>query len=348
MDRVAIIPARDRATLFREASNRPPHILPQFIEKDFWVCWTLHRLFDVIEFRPHLIFKGGTSLSKVYHVINRFSEDVDLSLSRRDLGFADDHDPEQADISRKEAKRRLEKLVEACQTTVREKLMPSLRDDFRAVLGDEGWSVEMDAMDPQTVLFTYPVSNVSEGMAYVRPVIRLEMGARSDDWPVENAGIKPYAAEIFPEVFATSSACVRTLAAERTFWEKATLLHAEAHRPPDKPDRERHARHYYDMAQLAGHPLGASALGHFDLLERVIAHKTFFFASSWAHYEAARPGTFRLLPDNVARLEGLRHDYEDMKSMIYGDAPSWDQIMGTLQSLEHRINHCQGVAKHSS
>lgn len=206
----------------------------------------------------------------------------------------------------------------------------------------------MDDMDPQTILFTYPTSDLSEGLGYVRPVIRLEMGARSDDWPAEDAEIKPYAAEIFPELFETSSACVRTLAAERTFWEKATLLHAEAHRPLDKPNRERHARHYYDLAQLAGHPLGASALERFDLLERVIAHKSFFFASSWAHYETARPGTFRLLPDNIARLEGLRRDYEEMKSMIYGNVPPWDQIMGTLLNLEHRINHHQGIAMQKS
>lgn len=330
----------DRTLLFRKSEMANSlGLRAAIIEKDFWVCWTLHRLFEVIGFRPHLIFKGGTSLSKVYKVIDRFSEDVDLSLSRSDLGFADDHDPEQEGIGKKEAKRRLAGLVDACKAVVREKLAPVLQNDFRSVLGSSGWAVELDPADPQTVLFSYPVSEVSHELPYVRPVIRLEMGARSDDWPADDAGIKPYAAEVFPEVFDIPSARVRTLAAERTFWEKATLLHAEAHRPPDKPDRERHARHYYDLAKLAEHPLGASALSRLDLLDRVIAHKTFFFASSWANYETARPGTLRLLPDNIARLEGLRRDYDHMKSMVYGAVPTWDHITGVLRDLERRINN---------
>ncbi len=339
MDLVAKAPSADRADLFRRTENRLPfNLQAAFIEKDFWVCWTLHRVFEVIQFRPHLIFKGGTSLSKVYRVIDRFSEDVDLSLSRRDLGFAGDHDPEQAGISKKEAKRRLEALVQACKTAVRDALLPALRDDFAGVLGPDGWSVELDSQDAQTILFTFPSTGLSGAIPYVRPVIRLEMGARSDDWPAMDAEVRPYAAEVFPGQFSLPVAKVRTLAAERTFWEKATLLHAECHRPPDKPDRERHARHYYDLARLALQPVGEAALQRFDLLERVIAHKSFFFASSWANYEAARPGTFRLLPDDAARLDNLRRDYEDMQAMIFGDAPSWHDVAGVLRDLERRVN----------
>lgn len=337
MDRVAMLPAADRAALFRAASEKEPAILPQFIEKDFWVCWTLRRVFEVLQFRPHLIFKGGTSLSKVYRAIDRFSEDVDLSLSRRDLGFADDHDPEQPGISRKEARRRLDALVDACKATVLEKLVPEMRRDFADTLADSNWSVELDTSDPQTVLFAYPLSEVSGGLSYVRSVIRLELGARSDDWPAIDAEITPYAAAAFPRVFSVRSGKVRTLAAERTFWEKATLLHAECHRPADKPTRERHARHYYDLARLAASPIGQAALERMDLLERVIAHKTFFFASGWAHYETARPGSFRLLPD-ADRLPALRRDYEEMAPMIFGTIPVWDAIAATLTDLEERIN----------
>ena len=346
MNNVATLAVADREALFRNAHRKTERILPAFIEKDFWVCWTLHRVFEVIQFRPHLIFKGGTSLSKVYRVIDRFSEDVDLSLSRRDLGFAGDHDPEQAGISKKEAKRRLEALVEACKTAVRDALMPALHDDFAGILGPDGWAVELDPLDVQTILFTYPSTGLSGAMPYVKPVIRLEMGARSDDWPAMDAEVQPYAAEAFPEQFAMPVAKVRTLASERTFWEKATLLHAECHRPLDKPDRDRHARHYYDLARLALQPVGEAALQRFDLLERVIAHKSFFFASRWANYETARPGTFRLLPDDADRLENLRRDYEDMETMIFGDAPSWYDLAGILRDLERRINQFneRGVA----
>jgi hypothetical protein len=238
MDAIAKAAAEERSLLFRRAETLlPGGIQPAIVEKDFWVCWTLRRVFEVIQFRPHLIFKGGTSLSKVYRAIDRFSEDVDLSLSRRDLGFADDHDPEQPGISRKEAKRRLDALVETCKATVRDKLVPEMRRDLASVLGSRGWSVELDADDPQTVLFAYPATEVSGATPYVRPVIRLEMGARSDDWPAVDAEITPYAAEVLPDVFSIRTCRVRTLAAERTFWEKATLLHAEYHRPADKPSR---------------------------------------------------------------------------------------------------------------
>ena len=339
MDNLARSSSDDRTLLFRKTEAMTPLGLhAALIEKDFWVCWTLRRLFEVIGFRPHLIFKGGTSLSKVYKVIDRFSEDVDLSLSRRDLGFADDHDPEQAGISKKEAKRRLDALISACVTTVREKLVPEIHQDFASVLGPHGWSVELDPGDSQTVLFAYPLSDVSGELSYVRPVIRLEMGARSDDWPAADAQIRPYAAEVFPDVFSAPVARVRTLAVERAFWEKATLLHAEAHRPPDKADRERHARHYYDLARLAEQAVAATALERHDLLDRVIAHKSFFFASSWAHYETARPGTFRLLPDDALRLDGLRRDYEAMQSMIFGQGPAWEYLTQVLRDLERRIN----------
>ena len=342
MDNVAQATAADRSALFRRVEAGSVYRChASIIEKDFWVCWTLRRIFEVLQFRPHLIFKGGTSLSKVYRAIERFSEDVDLSLSRRDLGFADDRDPEQAGISKKEARRRLDALVLECQKVVREKLLPELRLDFAAVLGKSGWSVELDPADPQTVIFTYPFTEVSGVRPYVRPAIRLEMGARSDDWPAADAEITPYAAETFPGLFSIHSCRVRTLAAERTFWEKATLLHAECHRPLDKPSRERLSRHYYDLYRLAQQSIAEQALKQRDLLERVIVHKSFFFAQTWAHYETARPGTFRLLPE-MARLDALHRDYRAMETMIFGEAPKWDDIVHELERLEVRINSLGG------
>ena len=345
MDTIAQATALDRSALFRRAEATSERMWPAaIVEKDFWVCWTLRRIFEVLQFRPHLIFKGGTSLSKVYRAIERFSEDVDLSLSRRDLGFADDHDPEKAGISKTEARRRLDALVMECKTVVRDKLVPALREDFAAVLGKAGWSVALDSADPQTVIFTYPSTEVSGGMSYVRPAIRLEMGARSDDWPAANAEITPYAAEAFPDLFTIRSCQVRTLAAERTFWEKATLLHAECHRPPDKPANERLSRHYYDLYRLARQPIADRALEQIGLLERVITHKRFFFARAWAHYETARPGTFRLLPA-ADRLDALRRDYLDMQAMIFGQAPDWEDIFRELERLEVRINSLGGKEK---
>ncbi len=340
MDRVAQSSPVDRADLFRRtAVALHPERSPLIIEKDFWVCWTLRRLFDVIRYRPHLIFKGGTSLSKAYNVIERFSEDVGLSLSRRDLGFADDHDPEQPGISAKEARRRIEALTDACKKSIRESLLPKLQEDFAGVLGGKGWRLEIDPLDPQTILFTYPATDIAgEPSHYIRPAIRLEMGARSDDWPGEDHDIKPYAADAFPLVFTDNPSCrVYTLEAERTFWEKATLLHGEYHRSTEEPSRERLARHYYDLYQLSKTTFADKALRQIDLLKRVVQHKLVFFRAAWKHFETAMPGSFHLVPPHE-RMADLRSDYAQMQAMIFGDYPEWKTIIEGLSELEVRIH----------
>ena len=340
MDRIAQAPHDERAELFRRSAGvLRPDRSPAIIEKDFWVCWTLHRVYDVMRFRPQLIFKGGTSLSKAYDAIQRFSEDVDLSLSRRDLGFADDRDPEEPGISRKESRRRIAALVAACQQTICDRLLPELRADFASVIGTEGWSVELDATDPQTVIFTYPRSELAGPLpAAIRPAIRLEMGARSDDWPAEDREIRPHAAEAFPAVFEVAASCrAHVLDARRTFWEKATLLHAEFHRPAGKAAAPGLSRHYYDLQQLSRQDLGRQALDRLDLLERVVVHKRLFFASAWAHYETAKAGSLDLVPPEE-RVPALRADYARMREMIFGDAPAWEEIVRGLQELEDRMN----------
>lgn len=344
MNRIAKVSATERADLFlQSAAILRPERSPAIIEKDFWVCWSLHRIYDVLRLRPQLIFKGGTSLSKAYAVIARFSEDVDLSLSRRDLGFADDRDPEESGISGNERRRRIGALVEACKKVIRDLFVPELREDFMSVIGTTGWSVELDAVDPQTVIFSYPHSRLSEGLPRaIRPVVRLEMGARSDDWPAQERTIRPYAAEAYPDVFEAPSCQVHALDARRTFWEKVTLLHAEYHRPANKPAPKDLSRHFYDVHQLALHDVGEEALEDLDLLKRVVAHKQLFFSSAWAHYETAVPGGIHLVPTEE-RMNSLRADYGRMREMIFGDAPAWEQIVAGLRELETRINEGRQV-----
>jgi predicted nucleotidyltransferase component of viral defense system len=312
---------------------------PVIVEKDFWVCWALYRLFEIVRFHPKLIFKGGTSLSKAYNAIDRFSEDVDLSLSRVDLGFTDKRDPEQKGIGSKEISRRIEALVSACKESIRNDLLPKIRDDFAGVLKDKIWSVELDPLDPQTIIFVYPSVGLSDGVErYIRPAIRLEMGARSDNWPAADREIMPCVAEVFPEAFKVKSSCqVYTLNIERTFWEKAVLLHKEAHRADAAAKNERMSRHYYDLYMLSRTDVADKALRSRDILERVIEHTTVFFPATWAHYETARPGSFRLLPKGD-RLLALKGDYAQMKAMIFGEYPKWEDIVKELTGLEERIN----------
>ena len=258
-------------------------------------------------------------------------------MSREWLGFAGDHDPEKAG-SRKQQKKRLDDLSAACAEKIRAVLLPALRDDVRAHLGGAGWRIEIDGEDSQTVLFHYP-SAVAPAVAgtYVRREVRIECGARSDAWPAEQQIIVPYVAQVLAGVFADANVTVTALAIERTYWEKATILHAEAHREEGKAPPPRFSRHYADLAALAHHAVAKDALNRDDLRERVVAHKQVFFASTWASYETAVPGSFRLVPGE-ARLQALAQDYRDMREMFFGEPLSWEEIVARLRALEKSIN----------
>jgi hypothetical protein len=149
--------------------------------------------------------------------------------------------------------------------------------------------------------------------------------------------IMPFAAEEFPDVFDEPSCAVKAIKAERTFWEKATILHAEHHRPPDKPLPGNHARHYYDMAMLARSPVGAQAAQDLELLRRMVEHKRKFYYVAWARYDLAEPGTLSLVPPE-SRLGELADDYEAMSLMIFGEAPPLEYIIDELHRLERSIN----------
>jgi len=206
------------------------------VEKDFWVCWTLRELFTLPEFGSHLTFKGGTSLSKAWKLIERFSEDIDVVIDRDFLGFGfgDAQAPETAP-SGKQRDKRLEGLKSACQILIRDRLEPALHKVLRNKLPKGlSWTLKPDAddVDQQTLLFQYPAA-FSTG-AYLRPVVKIELGARSDTEPSVVPEIRPYLAEALPGEFKDSAFRIRTVAAERTFWEKAMLLHEEAYRAGSK------------------------------------------------------------------------------------------------------------------
>jgi hypothetical protein len=250
MDQFLQLPRDERNLYFVQTAERL-RLSPQIVEKDFWVCWTLQALFALPGLGASLIFKGGTSLSKVYRLIERFSEDIDVSIERASLGFGGDQDPAAA-ASAKERGRRIGRLKAACQRTVVEDVQPALATVIAAAGGEEGdWSLRLDADDPdrQTLLFAYPARMPASARAYLRPVVRLELGARSDHWPSAQAPITPYVAQAFPAAFRAPAVAVKVLAVTRTFREKATLLHAEYHRSPAKPIPPRLSRHYYDLAR---------------------------------------------------------------------------------------------------
>lgn len=344
MDKVALLAAKDRAALFGE-TGAARGVADTIIEKDFWVCWTLKRLFALEgQDFASLVFKGGTSLSKAYGAIRRFSEDIDLSFDRADLGYTGDRDPEKEGLSRTKADQLIKDLVADVERYIAQKLLPALR---RAILDQLGepkareWSLEIDRGDPQTINFHYPAALAAthyEGMAYITPRVKLEFGGRGDPWPTEKQIIYPYAAENFPDFFEDPDIRVIALSAQRTFWEKATALHAEAHRPIGSPTPQYFSRHYYDLAMMLDSNEGKVASMNFDLLAQVAKHKATFFRSAWASYSTAKPGSLRLMPDR-ARIKDLRADYHKMTPMIFDDQPpSFDDILARIEKLQAAVN----------
>jgi hypothetical protein len=323
----------DERQLYIEQAAIQKNISPVIMEKDFWVCWLLGVLFES-EFARHLVFKGGTSLSKVFGMIDRFSEDIDLSLSPTVLRL-----PE-AGTTRNQAHKWMTKAEAACEVAVRTQIMPALETTVVNALGkNERMRFEF-LKEPNTnspvLLFHYPSSQPT-GFEYLKRSVKLEFGSLTDQQPTGHHTIRPWVAEIFPSAFPDWQCEVVVLGGERTFWEKATILHAEYHRPSDKPTPDRFSRHYADTAALANHRLAIRAINQHDLRNRVVLWKSQFFGSSWANYDLAKPGTFRLVP-RAERLPALQRDYQSMNDMYLSKPVSFDDVIAILSDLERHIN----------
>lgn len=324
MDRVARLPAAQRRELFEETAARKG-MTPAVAEKDFWVTWTLDRLFAAPELARLLMFKGGTSLSKAYGLIERFSEDIDLILDWRVLGG----DDPLAERSRSRQSRLNADIDRLAQDYVAGPLL----EQVRGALGDVSACALADD-DGHVIDVRYPAAFADD---YLRPELRLEIGPLAAWLPHEERSITCYAAEAFPRLFARAAFPVRTIRAERTFWEKATILHHEAHRPAGNPQPARYSRHYYDLARMAAAPVKAAALADPGLLAEVVAFKQRFYPRAWARYELAVPGTLRLVPQGAV-LAAVATDYRAMAGMIFGAVPPFADILDTLQTLEDEIN----------
>ncbi len=337
----AALPSEERATYFQEVANRQG-LSRLIVEKDFWVCLMLRMVFSLPELADNFVFKGGTSLSKVFGIIKRFSEDVDLSLCPEWLGFGGEMSPERAS-SRSQLVKRCKKLEQACIEAVEDRVRPTLERALTEAIGKSpsqpGYLVF--EVDPQTnspvLLFHYPTEE-PDSQGYIRPQVKLELGSLTDQSPTGTYKVVPWVAEEFPEVFEDPYSEVVALAAERSFWEKATILHAEYHRPIESQMRTRLSRDCYDVVLMAAHESGQRALADLALLRRVAEFKHTYFRSSWARYETAMPGTLRLVPPE-SRIGDLKRDYQAMQPMFLETPPSFEEILKDLAELEERINH---------
>ena len=334
MDNFAGSKPAERQPYFEETAARRDSTTTA-VEKDFWICWTLKHLFT-LEAIPELRFKGGTSLSKVFGLIDRFSEDIDISISRAALGFSGARDLANPRLSGSKRKALDEELRAAITAEVNSKILPKLHERFRVILGKQGWELVPSKAknEEMTLLFHYP--NAFKYDRYLRPQIKIEFG-RGDQQPSEKSSVTPFVTEKFPDIFREKSAPIIVLDSERTFWEKVTLLHAENHRPDPTKLKARMARHWSDVAVISAAERFRDEKLSLELLAQVIRFKKIYFAANWAHYDTAIPATLRIVPNDALRAI-LRKDYDQMAEMFPTKRLTFDEILTRLEELEHRIN----------
>ncbi len=339
MNRFASMRLEERQVIFAEAGERL-QIHPVVLEKDFWVCWILGLLFGQPKWAEALVFKGGTALSKVFGIIRRFSEDIDLSVSPATLGISE-ADAEHA-RSRRQRDAWMENLEAACSKWVREQLQPELEQRITAVLStrpeSQAWlEFQIDPLTHSPVMLFYYPSALAGGAEYIRRWVKLEFGSLTDQRPTGTHRVQPWIAGVLPAPMSEMGTEVVALEVKRAFWEKATILHAEFHRDPAMPMPGRYSRHHADVAAMAGWPELDRMLADGELRERVVNWKAQFFVRGWARYDLAKPGTFRLVPPEE-RIAELARDYQEMQDMFLDAPPPFEEILKKLRSLEERIN----------
>lgn len=333
MKTIAALSKDDRRALFTETGARVG--LPPFhIEKDFWVCWTLSKLFGDSQAGPHLAFRGGTSLSKCWGLIERFSEDIDLSMAR--AWFKEAKDPGNPDISKSEREKRLKSLREECRVVIADVLAPMLETAISSL--PETASIEIEplekARDPFCIHVHYPESGLAAPASYHRAAVKIELSGRAEGTPVQIRPLISYAAKEFPAIDPHGAMTLPCVLPERTFWEKAALLHEQNTRPIGKPPAPRQARHLYDLCKL-WESVGSSAQLS-KLFPEVIAHRKAFFDYTWVNYATLVPSSLKLVPPEVA-LSEWQADYKAMQSMFHAKPPEFPELLDALKTIERAL-----------
>jgi hypothetical protein len=319
----------NREAVFRTAAAERG-LPPLYVEKDFWVCWTLRRLFTPPLING-LVFKGGTSLSKVWRAIKRFSEDIDITLPRTGIPGAEQLaiDGSMSVTQRKKIRKEIDLALAAW---CRGPGLVAVRTRIEEALGtNEGWTA---TPTDDSVEFEYPkgLSQAEYGEGYVKRQVRLEFGAVMPTEPSSPHDIQPYSASAGRYQMADPNIGVQVLEPERTFWEKVTLIHAENHRTtPDGTSR--YSRHYADVAELIEHEIGSRAIERIDLLPLVADDKELLFHSAGAHYQDAGQGRLLLVPPHDKEGE-LRRDYQHMREMYPEEPLSFEEILLRLAKLQ--------------
>ena len=308
---------------------RKKNLPPAIVEKDLYVCYILDYLFNRFEYKEFLEFKGGTSLSKGYNLINRFSEDIDVVLR------ADILEVDLKDIISLESKNQKMKQAEALNKKAlqfySEKLIPILERDLASELDIE-FKVTLNKKE-LAIYIKYPSSFQND---YVKDSVKLEIGPLAAWTPCETKEISCFIAQEYPQLFERIEFPVLITKPVRTFWEKAVILHQEAHRE-DGDVPLRYFRHYYDLYKMYSNFVAHEAFSNLDLLNEVRTFTMTFYYRGWAKFEEALPGSFMLYP-NKNSISKLKDDYNEMTEMIFGGSPSFEDVLDVIKKLENEIN----------
>lgn len=307
------------------------------LEKDFWVCWTLEALFSCPGI-PNMAFKGGTSLSKTFGAISRFSEDIDVTIDHG--GLVPGLDPYDPNLSGGQRRRDNDTLLGALLACSNDVIVPHLYRQLEVaglsadnlVVGENG--AELTVQYPHLV---------TDGASYYREGVKIEFGGRNMIEPNQKHVVTPYMVEMLDN-FAFPAGRVAVLAPERTFWEKFTLAHAESNREP-MVTGDRISRHWHNLAVLADHEIGQAALADIGLLEDVVKVKERFYRRATSQYSQCLAGESCLLP-GAKGLALLRADYEEMLGAEMLDHPiTFDEVIERVRALEADANGAISAAR---
>lgn len=304
---------------------------PVSIEKDWWVTQTLRALFALPYF-DHLSFKGGTSLSKCWGLIERFSEDIDLAVDREYLGYS-------GELSKTQIS---DKLRRAACSFVRENMCVDLYNELLAQgVRDESFVVSVNitpvtTTDPEIIFVKYKSVFPELKDSYLPPVVKVEISGRSMSEPIETKVIRSVVDEQYPNSqFSESEFSVRAVLPERTFLEKVFLLHEELCKQDVRVDRM--SRHIYDVVRMMDAGIYKNAINDKCLYRQVVEHRRKFVGLKGFDYDTLYPKMLCIIPGEKIN-ELWRADYKTMcEQMIWGDAPSYDELIAKLRRLNDMI-----------
>lgn len=300
------------------------------IEKDWWVVTVLRAIFSTV-YTEHLVFKGGTSLSKAWGVIERFSEDIDLAMDRSFFGFS-------GTLNRTKVSHLRKASCKFASEVFPKELAKTLHAQNVGEFSIEVREFVLSDTDPLAIEIHY--KSLVEHIDYLAPRILVEISSRSLRDPFEKKGIISFiGAKYNGQPFADEIIYIPTVLPTRTFLEKLFLLHEEFQKPENREIfSERMTRHLYDISRLMDTPFGESALIDSHLYSNIIQHRKIFTKVSWVDYSKHAKRTLDFIPPDRA-MKDWERDYVAMQeSMFYGKTEPFDELMNKLRGLRDRIN----------